>query len=134
MAGGHLVEFVAVQQQVTLAVGGGVHVIANEIDVAERAADIFAQRLVVIARDQVDAHVVARFLEYLLHHRIVQFRPVNTAAHRPEIDDVANQKNILAVILSQQRQQLPGAARAGAEVNVRQKQRARPQCGRFSTI
>lgn len=114
----HLVIFVAMQQQVTLAIGRGMDIFARQGDIAERAADIFSQRLVVIARDQDDACLMPRLSEDFLHYGIMLRRPIDTTAHRPKIYDIADQENILGVVFPDEGKELFGAACARAEMDV----------------
>ncbi len=55
MVTGDLIEFVAMDQQITAAIGGGVDCLQDHMVVAEAASDIFTQCLAVVARDQDDA-------------------------------------------------------------------------------
>jgi CHASE3 domain sensor protein len=50
------------------------------------------------------------------------------AAHRPEIQDVADQEELLAIVAAQEVQQPLRLARRGPEVNVRQEDRAHVLC------
>jgi hypothetical protein len=83
-----------VQQRVAPPVGRRVHVVTDQRDIAERAADVFAQCFVMVAGDQVDMNMVTGPFQEFLHHRVVLGRPVEAAAHCPEIDDVAQQENV----------------------------------------
>ena len=124
---GHHVEFVAMQQHVALAVGGGVHVLAAHADVAKGGVDVLAQQLVVVARHQEHLDAVARALEHLLHEGVHRRRPVHAAlAHGPEVDDVADQEQVLGVVFLEEIEQPVRLAGARAEVDVGQKDRAYP--------
>jgi hypothetical protein len=46
---------------------------------------------------------------------------VDAAAHRPEVNDVANQKEIFSLVFAQEVEQTVGLASAGTEVNVGEK-------------
>ena len=121
---GHLVELVAVDQQVALAVRGHMLVVALDLDVAEQRADMLARRFVVVARNEDDLHVVARALQDLLHEGVLRLRPVHAApAHRPEIDDVPDQEQVLRLVGFQEVEQAVSLARRRPEVDVGEEQR-----------
>jgi len=121
----HLVELIAVHQQVALAVGGGVQVVALDADIAEGRADVLAHGLVVVAGHEDHLHVVARALQHLLHHRVLVLRPVDAAApHRPEVDHVAHQEQPLALVGLEELEQPPRLAGARAQVDVGEEDRA----------
>lgn len=132
----HLVEFVAVDEQVAPPVGAGMDVIALDPDVAEGGADVLARRLVVVAGNEHDVHVLAREAQDLLHERVLRGRPVHAAlSHRPEVDNVAEQKQVLGLVRQEEFEQAIGLTSARPEVDVRQKDRAhalrrRPAQGR----
>ncbi len=120
----HLVELVAMQQQVAPAVGGDVDVLAPDFDVAEGNAVVFAHRLVVVAGDQHHALAVAGAAQDLLHHGVLRRGPMDAAIHRPEVDDVADQKQVLAFVVSQEVEQTVRLAAASAQMDVGNEDRA----------
>jgi hypothetical protein len=77
----------------------------KQTDLAEGDPDMLAQRLVVIAGDEYDLGSMAGALEDLLDHRIVACRPENPSAHGPEVSDVADQEQVLGLVLAQELQQ-----------------------------
>ena len=114
-----LVELVAVDQQIAPSVGGDMHVIALDPDVAERGADVLARGLIVIAGHEHDVHALARVTQDLLHQRVLRGRPVHAAAaHRPEIDDVAEQKQVLGLVGFEKLEQPLRLAGARPQVHV----------------
>jgi hypothetical protein len=115
---GHLVEFVAMHQQVAAAVGGGVDVFVDHLDVAEGGAVVLPQGLVVVAGDEEDLAVVAGAAQHLLHHRVLGRGPDDASAHGPEIDDVADQEEVVRRVLAQEVEQPFRLAGAGAQVDV----------------
>ena len=119
-----LVEFVAMDDEVALAVGHGVHVFADQGDIAETDADMFAQGLVVVARDEHHVLAVSRAAQDLLHDGVLRRRPAHVALHRPEIDDVADQQQVLGRIRAQEVEQALGLAGARAEMHVGDEHRA----------
>ena len=58
-----LVEFVAMQDRVAPPVRRYVHVLLNELDVAEGSADILPQHLVMVTGNEYDPGAVARPFE-----------------------------------------------------------------------
>ena len=117
----HLIELVAMEHQVAPSVGGGMDEFADHLDVAERGVDIFAQSLVMVARNQHHLIAVTRPAQHLLHQGVLQRRPVDGPVHRPEIDDVADQKQLLRLVLAQEVQQSFRLTAARAEVDVGEK-------------
>jgi len=119
MVASHLVELIAVDQQIAASVRGDVHVVALDADVAERSADVLARRLVVVARDEYHVRILARAAQDLLHQGVLRARPVHAApAHRPEIDDVAEQKQVLGLVGLEKFEQALGLAGARPQVHV----------------
>ena len=87
----------------------------------EQGADVLAHRLVVVAGHEDHLHVVARALEDLLHHGVLRRGPVDAAAaHRPEVEDVTDEEQVLGLVGPQEIQQPLGLARRRAEVDIRQ--------------
>ena len=84
---------------------------------------MLADRLVVVAGNEDDALTVTRALEDLLHHRVLGRGPVDAAAHGPEVDDVADEEEVVGLVLAQEFEQAFGLARARAEMDVREKDR-----------
>ena len=129
----HLIELVAVQEQEATAVGGDVDVLLAHENLAEGDPVVLAQRFVVVARNQHDMLTVSRATQNLLHDRILCRRPVDAATHHPEVYDVANQVQILRLVLAEKLQQTLGLTAAGAKMDVRDEDRAhfhgRSPCG-----
>ena len=118
----HLIELVAVDQQEAPAVGSLMDQFVDHLDVAEDGAAVVAQRLVVIARNEHHAFALARPAQQFLDHRILGRRPADAAAHRPEIDDVADQVSLFGRVFAQEIEKTIGLARPRAEVDVGQEQ------------
>ena len=72
MVFGYLIEFVAVQNQIAFAVGGGVNLVMHHADVAPKEVLICSRRFVMIAGDEDHFHIVAVAFEYFLDHRFVR--------------------------------------------------------------
>jgi hypothetical protein len=114
----HHVELVAVHDDVAPPLGGGVHIVAMDLDSAELHAGVVAQALVVVARDQDEARALAHLAHQLLQHVVVGLRPDRAAPHAPEIDDVADQVEDFRLALAQQVEQLVGAGSARSEMDI----------------
>jgi hypothetical protein len=72
----------------------------------------------VVAGDEHDALAVAGPAQQFLDHRVLRLHPADAAAHRPEVDDVADQVGLLGRVLAQEFDQTIGLARPRAEVDV----------------
>ena len=117
-----LVELVAVDEQETATVGEFMHMLAGQFDVAEGGVEIAAQRLVVVAGNQHHALAVAGAAQQLLDDGVLRRRPVDAAAHGPEIDDVADQEDVIGGMFAEELEETFRLARAGAEVDVREEE------------
>jgi hypothetical protein len=95
-----LVEVVAVDEQEATSVRGFVHMLVNDVDIAEGGLAVVAQCLVVVAGDEHDPLAMAGPSQHLLHHRVLRGVPVDGTAHAPEIDDVAHQVKMLRGVLT----------------------------------
>ncbi len=67
-----------------------------------------------VTGDEHDLLSMASPAQDLLHHGILHRRPLDTAPHGPEVDDVAHQEQMLAFIFAQDIQQLIRLAATGA--------------------
>lgn len=114
----HNVEFIAVKNEVALAVGRFVNGIATDFDVAEVHARVVAQTIVVVAWDEDDACSLARFPQQLLQHVIMALRPVWSAPNFPEVDDVADQIKMLAFDVFQEIEERGRLAIAHSKMDV----------------
>src|SRR5262249_24913606 len=102
----HDIEFVAVQYAIAPAFGAGVHGVAADFDAAEAQANVVAQTLVVIARNQHQANALAHLAQEFLHDVVVSLRPVRPAPHFPEIDDIADEINDLRLVVLEKFEQI----------------------------
>ena len=108
----HDVEFVAVHDEIALAVGRDVHRVAHDLDAAERQPDELARELVVIARHEDHARAVPDLAQQLLDDVVVLLRPVPARAQAPAVDDVADEKDRVGVVVTQEvEDQLPPGSR-----------------------
>src|SRR5262245_45175084 len=119
-----LIELVAVQHEVAAPVGRLVNEVVLDPDVAEGGSDVLARNLVVVPRHEDHSHLMPRALEDLLQHGVLGRRPVDPAAlHRPEVDDVAHEEQVLRVVRLQKLEQTLGLAGARAQVDVGEEDR-----------
>jgi len=116
-----LVEFVTMQQQEASPVGQRMHVFAADLDVAEGDVEIIAQRFVVVTGNEHHPLAMPRPTQDLLDHSVLRRRPCDAAAHRPEIDDIADQEKVLGTIGAQEIEEPVGLARPRTEVDVGEK-------------
>jgi len=89
------VELVPVHDQQLAAIRGGMHVLAADLEIAEHRAAELAHVIVVVAGHVDHACAFARLAEDGAHHLVVLLRPVEVLAQAPEIDDVADQEQIV---------------------------------------
>jgi hypothetical protein len=74
----------------------------------------------VIAGNEDHFFTVPRTAQNLLHDRVLHFRPLDAAPHRPEIDYVAQQKQIVALEFAQEVEKPVCLATASAQMDVGQ--------------
>ena len=120
----HHVELVAVHDKKGLAVGGRVQHVVFDLDAAELHADEIAGEFVVVAGHEHDAGALAHLAQQFLHHVIVGLRPVPAALQPPAVDDVADEKKLVGVVVPEEIEQKFSLAAACAQMNVGNEQRA----------
>lgn len=128
------VELVAVQDKEKTAVGGAMNRFARDHDVAELQIAEAAQVLVVVAGDDRDDRAGARRREHLAHDVGLDLRPVGCAAELPEVHDVADQVEIVAVVAVEEREQRVGGALTRAQVHVADPDRPAPYVAHRRTV
>src|SRR4029077_16652526 len=104
-AGRDLIVLVTVQESIALSVGGNVNVVSLHADVSERGIEVIAQRLVVVAGNVEDLDAVPGAAQQLLHDGVMARGPIHALLQRPEIDDVAEQKYLFALVPLQEFEQ-----------------------------
>jgi hypothetical protein len=97
---------------------------AANVDVAEREIAELARRFVVIARDVHDLRALSRLAQDFLHDVVVRLRPEPAFAKLPSVDDVADEIQILRLVVPQEIEQIRRLAAARAEVDIGQPDRA----------
>jgi len=86
-------------------------------DVAVVTAET-AEEFVVVPGDIDDAGAFAGFAEEFLDDVVMGLRPVNSAPHLPDIDQVADDVESFEFVGSKEFEKSGGVAGAGAEMNV----------------
>ena len=109
---------IAVNDEIAPAVGAGVDRVLDDFDAAEMRAVIFAQELVVIARHVDDARALARLAQQFLHDVVMRLRPVPARAELPAIDDVADEVDVVGIVVAQETQEPVGLAAARAKMHI----------------
>ena len=110
------VEFVAVDHEQSPAVGGLVQELVGDFDVAgERGLQlvhVVAQELVVVAGHVADDRAALDHAKDAADQERVRVVPMKAAVHFPAVDDVADQVEIVACVLLEEREQAgrPGCA------------------------
>jgi len=104
------VELVSVSDQETPSIGICVNGFLQDLHVAERHVVKVAQQLVVIAGHIDDIDAVFGLAQDRSHDVVVRLRPEDPLPHFPDVDDVADQIEILAVDGMEEVQQVIGAA------------------------
>ena len=117
------VELVAMHDEIGPPERRGVHCAVDELDLAEISAEIFAQELVVIARQHNDTRAARRLVEQILDELVVDRRPVPGARQPPAIDDVADQIDRVGLMVAEEVDQLADTGRTHAEMHVAEEQR-----------
>ena len=107
------------QHQQPLTLRGLVDAILHDLEVAEAEAAELAEIFVMVARHIDHARAVLGFAEQRAQHVVVFLWPVESAAQRPEVDDVTDEIERVALDTAEEVEQRSCVAAAGAEVYVR---------------
>ncbi len=100
----HCVQFAAMNDQNSFPRGGYVNCLLLDLDVPVSATKV-GHQLVVIARDVDHMRAFAGFAQNFLDYIVVLLRPVNSAAQRPNIDQVAHNVERIEIVLAQKIEQ-----------------------------
>jgi hypothetical protein len=115
------IELVAVKYQEPPAIDSDVDSVAMNGNGTECAADVPTQTVVMISGDYNQTHPGVDLAQQALDDSAVFVAPVSGSALKHfEINDVADQKQRLALQPPEKPEQLPGSAMAPAKVQVRQ--------------
>src|SRR6266480_5203624 len=75
-------------------------------------------KLIVISRNVNYASALTGFTQYFLDDVVMLLRPINSAAQRPDIDEISHYVERLKIILAEKIQQRCGIASARAQMRV----------------
>ena len=87
-------------------IGGLVDRLPHELDAAENPAVVLAQGAIVVTRHVDDARALSSLVDDRAQHIVVRFRPIESALEAPEIEDVADEIELLDLDAVQKIQQL----------------------------
>ena len=118
------VEFVAMHDEIALAVGGGVDRLAPDLDAAEGQSEELAGELVMVAGNENHPRAAPHLAQKLLHDVIVRLRPVPADPQPPAVDDVADQVDRIRLVVAKQIENEIGLAAARAQMQIGEEQRA----------
>src|ERR1700733_373813 len=116
------VEFVAMNDKITLAVGSGMDRLPPDLDPAEGQAEELTSEFVVGARDEHHPRAPPHLSEQFLDDIVMRLGPVPAGAEPPAVDDVADQVDRVRLDMAQHVQDEMGLAPARAQVQIRQEQ------------
>ncbi len=77
------------------AIGALMDIFAMNFQIAEHGTVEFPKHLIMIARDEDDLGPALGLAQYGAHHVIVRLRPEHGPFHAPDIDDVADQEQVI---------------------------------------
>src|SRR4029077_18655589 len=92
-------------------------------------AVVAAQEFVVIAGNVNDARALAGLPQKFLYNVIVRLRPIPRRAQRTAVDDIAVEVDRFFFMTAEEVEQLVGLAAACSQMDVGDKQRAKPSRG-----
>ena len=118
------IELMAVNDEISFAIRGRVNDALHQCHGAETRADEFLQEFVVIAVNQSDAGVFPIFTQQFLDQKIVLLRPIPFAAQLPAVDEITDDVEMFAFGIAQELEELADLRVFGAQMNVRNPQRA----------
>jgi len=101
------------------AVGRDVHTLVHDVHATKIVCDVLPGELVVITRHENHMHTLARFSQDLLHHIVVELRPVPAATQLPAVNDVAHEIQGLAARVAQKVQKRLSLTSRRTQVKIR---------------
>ena len=114
----HHVVLVAVQDQEAAAVACDMDMLVTDLDLAEIFPQEATEHLVVIAGQEHHLGALARLAQQLLQHVVMALFPGPGALHAPDIDDIADQVEIIGFRMLQKIEQILGLTSLSPKVNV----------------
>ncbi len=116
------VEFVAVNDEITLAVCRGVDRLPLDLDPTEGQAEELAGEFIVVAGNENHPRAAPHLSQQFLDDVVMRLRPVPAGAESPAVDDVADQVDRVRLDMAQHVQDKVRLAPARAQVQIRQEQ------------
>src|ERR1700678_1422908 len=113
------VEFVAVNDEITLAVGRGMDRLPSDLDPAKGQAEELTGEFIVVARDEHHPRAAPHLSQQLLDDVVMRLRPVPAGAEPPSVDDVADQIDRVRLDVAQHIQDEMRLAPSCAQVQIR---------------
>ena len=110
------------------------HVFAVNFQVAEHGAVEFAKYLVVIAGHEDDLGAALGLAENGAQHIVVRLRPVHGLLHAPDVDDVADQEQVIHLDVMQEVEQQLRAAAFESQMNIRDEDRSQVAAAKGLTL
>src|SRR5471032_639282 len=90
------------------------------VDVTESQIAELSRGFVVIARNVDHLRAFAGFAQHFLDHVVVRLRPEPAFAQLPSIDDVADQVQVLGIVVAQKIEEIVRLTATGAEMDIGQ--------------
>jgi hypothetical protein len=112
------IEKVPVRHPQAPPIGRDMDALLRHVHPAKVVRDIAPCELVMVAGNEDDAHTFSRLAQDLLHHIVVQLRPVPGAPQLPAVDDVAHQVQRVALDVAQEVEQRLRLTPRGAEMQI----------------
>src|SRR5205823_6795935 len=103
--------------QDTFAGCGHVNGATLDLNVSVRPAKV-RYHLIVVSGNVKDARAFSRLAQNFLDDVVMSLRPVTAASHRPNVDQIANDVEVLEFVFPEEIEQNVGVRAASAEVHV----------------
>src|SRR5207302_256654 len=111
------VELMSVNHENAATISRDVNRVLLNRNVSVSAAE-GADELIVISGNVNHRHALARFAQDFLDHVVVLLRPIATAPQLPDIDQIANDVEFLAIVIAQKLKHRLGVARPCSEMKI----------------
>ena len=113
------IELVAVNDEITLAVGRGVDCLPFDLDPTEGQAEELPGEFIMVAWDENHPRAAPHLSQQFLHDVVMRLRPVPAGAEPPAVDDVADQIDRVRLDMAQHIQDKMSLAATRAQVQIR---------------
>lgn len=118
---GNGVVFIPVHHQIVFAIGGRVDDRVTNLDVSKDMIVVIPNVFVMIPRHVDHPGIVPRFAQDLLNDCVMGLGPVHLFGESPEVDDVSNQVEDIALVILQEVEQDVGLTLSRANMEIRNK-------------